>query len=125
TSLQRRSTVKEHSKSLAFARAGAIAILCAGALSGAAIAAAAPSHVRHGRDHGGGGGGGGGAVSVTKSSFGALSDGRAVDRYTLTNGRGMTVNILTYGGIIQSLYVPDRHGREANVALGFGDIGGY
>jgi aldose 1-epimerase len=118
--------VKEHSKSLAFARAGAIAILCAGALSGAALAAGAPSHSRHGRDHhGGGGGGSGGAVSVTKSSFGTLPDGRAVDRYTLANRQGMTVNIITYGGIIQSLYVPDRRGRQANVALGFADIGGY
>ena len=83
--------MKEHSKSLAFARASAIAILCAGALSGAALAAA-PSHSRHGRDHGGGGGGGGGSVSVTKSAFGSLPDGRAIDRYTLANSHGMTVN---------------------------------
>jgi aldose 1-epimerase len=125
----RRSTVKEHSKSLAFARASAIAILCAGALSGAALAAGSPAHnrhgVRHGHNHGGGGGGGGGAVTVTKSSFGTLPDGRAVDRYTLANTHGMTVNIITYGGIIQSLYAPDRRGRVVNVALGFGDIGGY
>ena len=122
--------MKHHSKSLAFARASAIAILCAGALSGAALAAGAPSHsrhgVRHGHDHGGGGGGGGGgSVSVTKSSFGSLPDGRAIDRYTLSNHNGMTVNIITYGGIIQSLYAPDRRGHSVNVALGFGDIGGY
>jgi aldose 1-epimerase len=117
--------VKKFSKSLAFARAAAIALLAAGALAGAALAAGSPAHhPRHG--HGGGGGGGGrGGVSVTKASFGTLPDGRPVDRYTLRNARGMSVSILTYGGIIQSLYAPDRRGREANVALGFGDIGGY
>ena len=37
----------------------------------------------------------------------------------------MTVSIITYGGIIQSLRVPDRRGHEANVTLGFADIAGY
>jgi aldose 1-epimerase len=37
----------------------------------------------------------------------------------------MTVKILTYGGIIQELDVPDRNGQEANVTLGFKDLAGY
>jgi aldose 1-epimerase len=37
----------------------------------------------------------------------------------------MTVSILDYGGIIQSLYVPDSRGHEANVTLGFANIDGY
>ena len=37
----------------------------------------------------------------------------------------MCVAIITYGGIIQSLSVPDRHGDKANVTLGFKDIAGY
>ena len=39
--------------------------------------------------------------------------------------RGMTVAILTYGGIIQELWAPDRRGRKANVTLGFKDLAGY
>ncbi len=63
-------------------------------------------------------------VSVSKSSFGTLPDGTAVDRYTLSN-RSATVKILTYGGIIEQLWVPDRHGKRANVTLGFKDLDGY
>jgi aldose 1-epimerase len=72
-----------------------------------------------------------GGLSVTKSSFGNLpptapvSPGAAIDRYTLRNGRGMRVSVITYGGIIQSLYVPDRRGRVRNVTLGFRNIAGY
>jgi len=35
------------------------------------------------------------------------------------------VRILTYGGIIQSIEVPDRHGHRANVALGFDNLDDY
>jgi aldose 1-epimerase len=69
-----------------------------------------------------------GGLSVTKSSFGNLPPslgGTAIDRFTLRNARGMSVAIITYGGIIQELTVPDRDGQEANVTLGFADIEGY
>jgi aldose 1-epimerase len=74
-----------------------------------------------------------GGLTITSSSFGNLptgnpripNGGAAVTRYTLSNARGMSVSILDYGGIIQSLNVPDRRGREANVTLGFGNIDGY
>jgi aldose 1-epimerase len=63
--------------------------------------------------------------SIAKSSFGALSDGTAIDRYILTNSNRMSVAIITYGGIIQSVRVPDRFGRRKNVTLGFGSLAGY
>jgi aldose 1-epimerase len=61
---------------------------------------------------------------IVQSSFGALN-GTPISKYTLTNKRGMSVSILTYGGIIQSVKVPDRRGHRGNVALGFKDLAGY
>jgi aldose 1-epimerase len=66
-----------------------------------------------------------GHLDVKRERFGAMPDGTVVHRYTLTNGRGMEVKLITYGGAIQSLRVPDRHGRGANVTLGFSDLEGY
>lgn len=48
-----------------------------------------------------------------------------VDRYTLANARGMVVRVLTLGGIVQSIEVPDDQGRSANVVLGFDSVDGY
>jgi aldose 1-epimerase len=85
-----------------------IVVLLAGAVG---TTSAAPSSAR-------------GAPSVTKEPFGSTAEG-SVDRYTLTNPSGMRVRILTYGGIIQTIEVPDRHGQRANVALGFDNLADY
>src|SRR4051812_26850809 len=63
--------------------------------------------------------------TVTRSPFGTLTDGRAVTAYTLANCHGMSVRILSYGGIVQSLRVPDKHGRSADVVLGFRTVRAY
>ena len=62
---------------------------------------------------------------TTKEPFGVMPDGTKIERYTLSSGHGMKVRILTYGGIVQSLEVPDRRGRPGNVALGFAKLDGY
>jgi aldose 1-epimerase len=62
--------------------------------------------------------------SISSEPFGTV-DGQPVELYTLTNSRGMTVKIMTYGGIIQSIEVPDRKGRVANVTLGFDNLDDY
>jgi aldose 1-epimerase len=62
---------------------------------------------------------------VAASDFGALPDGRPVRKYTLDNGHGTRAAILTYGGIIQSLIVPDREGHGDDVVLGYDTLEGY
>jgi aldose 1-epimerase len=57
--------------------------------------------------------------------FGTLPDGRAVEAYTLANDSGMSVRILTLGGIVQSVLLPDRLGTPCDVALGFLHLTGY
>src|SRR3954468_4976404 len=57
--------------------------------------------------------------------IGALPDGRPVDRFTLAGPNGMSVAILTYGGIVQRVDVPDRDGHIANVTLGFDELASY
>jgi aldose 1-epimerase len=61
---------------------------------------------------------------IVKSGFGKYH-GRAIQKYTLTNATGMSVSIITYGGIVQSLTVPDRNGQGRDVTLGFANLKGY
>ncbi|MFJ4947702.1 aldose epimerase family protein [Streptomyces sp. NPDC088760] len=56
--------------------------------------------------------------------FGTLSDGTPVHRWTLERD-GVRVRVLSYGGIVQSVEVPDGAGRTTDVVLGFPDLDGY
>lgn len=58
------------------------------------------------------------------SPFGSI-DGKPVSRYILSNGNGMMVSVLNYGGIIQQLMVPDKDGTAGNIVLGFDNLDGY
>ena len=61
---------------------------------------------------------------ISKESFGTV-DGQAVDLFTLTNSRGVEAKIITYGGILVSLKVPDRHGKLADIVLGCENLDCY
>jgi aldose 1-epimerase len=65
------------------------------------------------------------AGTIQKQPFGSTANGKAVDEYTLTNTHGVEAKILTYGGIIASLRVPDRNGQLANVVLGCRNLVDY
>lgn len=61
---------------------------------------------------------------VQRHPFGTVA-GREVTQFTLRNPQGVEVRAIDYGGIITSLATPDRHGRVANIVLGFDSIEGY
>ncbi|MCX4551306.1 aldose epimerase family protein [Streptomyces sp. NBC_01500] len=62
--------------------------------------------------------------SAQPEPFGRLGDGTPVHRWTFEQG-GTRVRVLTYGGIVQSVEVPDRAGAVADVVLGFPVLSGY
>jgi aldose 1-epimerase len=64
-------------------------------------------------------------ASLTKSPFGKTADETPIDLYTLTNKSGMVAKVMTYGGILTELHVPDKKGKTADVVLGFDDLKGY
>lgn len=64
-------------------------------------------------------------MTMEKSAFGRLPDGREAALYTLTNKAGGSVSISDLGGTLVSLKVPDREGKLTDVLLGYGQIQGY
>lgn len=56
--------------------------------------------------------------------FGTAPDGAAVSRFTLGE-HGLRVSLINWGAAIASIVVPDAHGRETDVVLGFDDLASY
>jgi len=65
------------------------------------------------------------AAGIRRQAFGVLPDGRAVDQYTLSNGRGLSLSAINLGAIVTAIQCPDRQGRSANVVLGLPTLDDY
>lgn len=61
---------------------------------------------------------------LTKEIYGE-ADGQQVYSYTIRNSSNMTVELITYGGIVTHLWVPDAHGKLADVVAGYDSLAGY
>ena len=61
---------------------------------------------------------------ISTRIFGKTQDGREVLAFTFTDGP-YKATVLNYGGIIQSIIVPDRNGNPVDVILGYNDMAGY
>jgi len=64
-------------------------------------------------------------AGITSVPFGKLPDGTPVELYTLRNAHGLEASIMTYGGIVTSLKVPDKNGNFGDVVLGCDTLEGY
>ena len=62
---------------------------------------------------------------IEKSPFGKTPSGEAVELYTLKNASNAEVRIMTYGGTVVSLKVPDRSGKPGDIVLGYETLDGY
>lgn len=62
---------------------------------------------------------------ITSKVFDTMPDGREVVAYTLTNRFMASVTVLNYGGIVQSLCVPDRKDNIADIVCGFNCVKDY
>jgi aldose 1-epimerase len=58
-------------------------------------------------------------MNITKEIFGTTRDNKEISLFSLQNNNGITVKIISYGGIITSLSVPDKYGNFNNIVLGF------
>jgi aldose 1-epimerase len=64
-------------------------------------------------------------VNISSKEFGYTKDGQKVTAFELCNKSGMRVNILDFGGTVQSLIVPDSEGKPTDVVLGYDDVESY
>jgi aldose 1-epimerase len=65
------------------------------------------------------------SVTIEKSAYGTTAKGEKIDSYKLKNQKGMEVDIMTYGGIITSLKVPNKAGVSEDVVVGFNNFDQY
>lgn len=64
-------------------------------------------------------------LSVSEAPYGQMPDGSEVSLFTLKNTNGMVVDITNYGGVITSLWVPDKDGNLGDVVLGYDSLESY
>ena len=111
--------------------AGILILAAASAVGVAAIAPAATAQPAPAQASAAQGKAGNSApLSITKQYFGSTTEpytGKVTPtyRYTLSNGRGMTVQLLSYGAITQAVNVPGKNGKTADVVLGFKTLQDY
>ncbi|MFA0964407.1 aldose epimerase family protein [Roseivirga sp. BDSF3-8] len=63
--------------------------------------------------------------AITKAPFGTMPDGTEIEKFTVEAPDGAKVDIITYGGIVTSLMVPDKDGNLGDVVLGHNSLQPY
>jgi len=60
-----------------------------------------------------------------RAPFGTTPAGEVVEQIELANAHGLRMSVLSYGGVIRTLHLPDRAGAFVDVALGYDTLDGY
>ena len=55
--------------------------------------------------------------SISKDFFGTINKNDSVQIFTLKNSKNISVKVLSYGGIIKEINIPDRKGTFKNIVL--------
>ena len=58
-------------------------------------------------------------MDIKQELWGKTPDGKEIFRYTLTNGKGASVQLGSVGAAIVSINVPDKEGKLADVVIGY------
>ncbi|UAJ08789.1 aldose epimerase family protein [Polymorphobacter megasporae] len=66
-----------------------------------------------------------GAVEAQRAPAGTLADGTPIELIMLTNAKGVSARVLTYGATLQGLLAPDRNGKLADIVLGYDALASY
>ena len=64
-------------------------------------------------------------MSTSEEFYGKTAAGQNIDLYTMTNSNGLKVKIITFGGYVTSLQVPDNNGKSADIVLGYDSLEQY
>ena len=63
--------------------------------------------------------------SISKDFFGTINKNDSVQIFTLKNSKNISVKVLSYGGIIKEINIPDRKGTFKNIVLDYDKIESY
>ncbi|KAJ8308455.1 hypothetical protein KUTeg_013329 [Tegillarca granosa] len=64
------------------------------------------------------------SVTIETTKYGSI-DGKQVYRYTFKNKNKIEVSIISYGGIVTNILVPDKNGKVEDIVLGYDSIEGF
>ncbi len=64
-------------------------------------------------------------MNISTKHFGVTSTKKSVSEYTITNDSGASISVLTLGGIINNISVPDKNGKLANIVIGYKSVKDY
>ncbi len=64
-------------------------------------------------------------MAVLKSFYGTMPDGKEVELFSITNNNNVTLQVITFGAILQALYTPDKFGRLNDITVGFDSLYGH